>query len=130
VSNHGAVASSSGEIGTGALLVAFLGAPLIWAVHLAVSYFLVALGCSTNWNGAETAVYLATILGASAAAGTGVFAWVRWKRARGSRGGPLLDVDHLREFLAFSGALLAALFVAAIIMAGISPLFLPLCSPS
>ncbi|MDF3052256.1 MAG: hypothetical protein K0S19_361, partial [Geminicoccaceae bacterium] len=34
------------------------------------------------------------------------------------------------EFLALSGALLAVLFTGAILLAGVSPVFLPLCSPS
>jgi hypothetical protein len=130
MSAAGGVQRSEPEIGTGALLIAFLGAPLIWALHLAASYFLVALDCGTNWNGAETVVVLVTILAGLAAAGTGVFAWRHWKRARGSRGGPVFDTDHVREFLAFSGALLAALFTVAIILSGISPFFLPMCSPS
>ena len=120
----------SREIGTGALVVAFLGAPTVWALHLAVSYFLVSIGCGTDWAGAKAAVLLATVIAAAAAMGFGAFAWQRWRWARGGRGGGLLDPERVREFLALSGVVLAALFVAAIIMSGISPLFLPLCTPA
>ena len=114
--------------GTGALLVALLGAPVVWAVHLAVSYFLVALDCNTSWEGAHTAVLIATLLGALAAGGVGVFAWRGWKLARANRRGNLLDTANVREFLALAGAALAALFAGAIVLTGVSPLFLPTCS--
>ncbi len=101
------------------LLLAFLGAPVVWAVHLAVSYFLVALDCGTDWNGARVAVLLVTALCALAAAGSGVYAW---------RGGTSLDPPQVREFLVRSGAILAALFAGVIILSGMAPLFLPMCS--
>ena len=113
--------------GTGALLVALLGAPIIWAAHLAVSYFMVALDCNTGWEGAHTAVLVATLLCAVAAAGTGVFAWRGWRVARSQRRGNLFDSANVREFLALTGAAMAALFAAAIVLTGISPLFLPTC---
>jgi uncharacterized membrane protein YidH (DUF202 family) len=112
----------------GALLAALLGAPVVWAVHLAVSYFLVALDCNTSWEGGETAVLLATLLCALAAGGSGVVAWRWWKRARGNRRGDLLDSANVQEFLALAGAALAALFAGTIVLTGISPLFLPICS--
>jgi hypothetical protein len=115
---------------TKTLLLAFLGAPTAWALHLAVSYFLVSLGCGAQWQGARDAVIVATILCAVTAGAAGVFGWRRWKAARGSAGGAAFETDRVPQFLAISGAVLAALFTGAIILAGMSPLFLPLCSPS
>ena len=115
---------------TRSLLLAFLGAPTLWALHLAISYFLVSLGCGTGWNGAKPAVVAATILCAGAAMATGVFAWKQRKAGHGGDESAELDPGSVPEFLAISGALLAVLFTGAIIMAGISPFFLPLCSPS
>jgi hypothetical protein len=112
------------------LVLAFLGAPTLWALHLALSYFLVSLGCSTGWGGAQAAVVAATVLCALAATAVGVFAWKQRKAARGGDGETQLDPGPVPEFLAVSGAVLAVLFAGAIIMAGISPFFLPLCSPS
>src|SRR5688572_30241408 len=109
------------------LLVAFLGAPIVWALHLAVSYLLVALDCGSQWDGARAAVLVATAVCAVAAAGAGAFGWRQWKRAPGQRGGSMLDPVDVREFLLLSGATLAALFAGAIVFAGIAPLFLPLC---
>jgi hypothetical protein len=123
--------SSAGEIRPAALVLGFLGPPLVWALHLAVSYFLVALDCNTGWNGGTLAILLATAAGAAAALGTGAFAWRGWKRVRGSMvAGELLDPMRIRGFLTLSGALMAVLFAGAIILAGISPLLLPMCSPS
>ena len=107
--------------------MSLLGAPVVWFIHLAASYFFVALECGTSWDGAETAVMLATLLGAVVAAGGGVFGWREWKRAGRSEPGIPLDPPGAREFLMLSGAVLAALFVGAIVITGLSPLFLPVC---
>jgi hypothetical protein len=112
------------------LVLAFLGAPTLWAVHLALSYFLVSLGCATGWGGAKPAVVVATLLCAVAAMAIGLFAWKRRKAARSGDTETELDPGPVPEFLAISGAVLAVLFTGAIIMAGMSPFFLPLCSPS
>jgi hypothetical protein len=39
----------------------------------------------------------------------------------------MLDPIDVREFLLLSGAILAVLFAGAIVLAGMAPLFLPLC---
>lgn len=122
--------ASDNEIGTVALAFGFLGPPVIWALHLAVSYFVVALSCNTGWKGAATAIALVTVAGAAAALGAGAFAWRGWKRVRGRMvPGELLDPMRIRGFLTLSGTLMAVLFAGAIILAGLSPLFLPMCSP-
>lgn len=115
-------------MGTVPLLVALLGAPLVWMVHLAASYFLVALHCGTGWTGARIAIALVTLLGALAAAATGLFAWRRWKRIRPVSGAEPLDPIDTTAFLLLSGAVLAALFTGAIVLTGLSPLFLPMCA--
>ena len=117
------------QIGTVALVAGFLGAPVAWALHLAVSYFLVTLDCTTDWNGGRTGVLLATVAFAAAALGAGALGWRGWKRVRGQMTpGELLDPMRIRGFLSLSGVLLAVLFTGAIVLAGISPLLLPMCS--
>ena len=123
------VPADSAEIGTMALFAGFLGAPIIWAVHLAVSYFLVTLDCSTDWDGARAGVVLATAVCAAAALGAGLLGWRGWKRVRGQvTPGELLDPMRIRGFLTLSGVLMAVLFTGAIVLAGMSPLLLPMCS--
>jgi hypothetical protein len=112
------------------LVLVFLGAPTLWALHLGLSYFLVSLGCGTGWAGAKPAVVVATILCAAGAVAIGLFAWKQRKVGRPGDVEARLDPGPVPEFLAISGAVLAVLFTAAIVMAGISPLFLPLCPPS
>jgi hypothetical protein len=115
------------EFATARLLAVFLGAPVAWAVHLAASYFFVALDCGTAWNGGLVAILVATVFCAVAAAWTGSAAWREWKRLRGRTSPEASDLTQAREFLALSGALLAMLFTGAILLAGLSPLFLPMC---
>jgi hypothetical protein len=121
--------STLAEIGTVPLLVAFLGGPLVWAVHLALSYFLVALDCGTAWDGARNGIVIATIACAALALAAGLFAGRLGKRLRRhNTRGDERDPTQAREFLALSGAIIAPLFVGAILLAGISPLLLPMCS--
>lgn len=113
-----------------ALILAFLGAPLAWALHLGVSYFFVALDCNTGWDGAATAITITTVVAAGAALGIGAFAWRGWKRVQGHMAtGELLDPQRIRGFLTLSGVLMAVLFAGAIILAGMSPFLLPMCAP-
>ena len=110
------------------LLIVFLAAPTIWVIHLRVSYFLVALHCESDWSGGRIGVLLATLICATGALGAGVFAWQEWQRVREPTGsGQLLDPRHMPGFLTLSGALLSILFAAAIVLGGLSPLFLPMC---
>jgi hypothetical protein len=121
--------TDSADVGTATLLAAFLGGPAAWALHLAVSYFLVTLDCNTGWNGARTGVVLATAVCAAGALAAGALGWRGWKRVRGRMTpGELLDPVRIRGFLTLSGVLMAVLFTGAIILAGISPLLLPMCS--
>jgi hypothetical protein len=114
--------------GTTRLVIAFLAAPMIWGIHLMLSYFLVALHCETDWTGGRIGVVLATLVCAAAALGAGAFAWQEWKRVREPAGpDQLLDPRRMHGFLSLSGALLSILFAAAIVLAGMSPLFLPMC---
>lgn len=110
------------------LLITFLAAPTIWVIHLMLSYFLVALHCESDWSGGRIGVVLATLICAAAALGAGAFAWREWKRVREPAGpGQLLDPRRVHGFLTLSGAFLSILFAAAIVLAGMSPLFLPMC---
>lgn len=121
-------AADSSNIGPIALLVGFLGPPVAWALHLAVSYLLVTLDCSTSWNGGRTSIIIATIIFAAAALSAGALGWRGWKRIQGRvEPGELLDPMRMRGFLTLSGVLMAVLFAGAIILAGMSPLLLPMC---
>jgi hypothetical protein len=121
--------SAAASAGTGPLLIALLGAPLAWALHLGLSYFLVALDCATSWNGGRSGVLLATIGCALAAAGAGLYAWRTWKRMRFSRTQrEAMNPAPTHEFFLLGGVVLALLFTAAIMMAGLSPLVLPMCA--
>jgi hypothetical protein len=116
------------EIAASQLLPALFGAPLFWAAHLALSYFLVALDCGTGWDGARSGIVLATTAGVVMTGGVGVYAWhlARRMSAHGSPG-EVLDPPESRAFIALGGALLSVLFAGAILMAGVSALFLPMC---
>jgi hypothetical protein len=116
------------EGSTARLVIVFLGAPIAWLLHLALSYFLVALGCGTGWAGAESGVLIATVLFAAAACWAGWLGWRGSKHALRAPDGLAVDPPGVRGFLAVGGVILAVLFCGAIIITGIAPLFLPMCS--
>jgi hypothetical protein len=113
------------------LLVALLGAPVAWLLHLAACYVLVALECNGGMSDAAfTAVLLAlTLLLAAAAAAAGYVAFrmlppqdrSAWAIAGDELGGR-------EQFLAGTGLVLSAIFVLLIVLEGISPLIAPWCA--
>lgn len=114
------------EVSIPRLLFALLGAPVLWAVHLLVSYFLVTLDCITAWNGAVWSVILATV---AAAAGSLAAGWVALEirhRSRSERERPG-DARHWLEFLALIGIGGSVLFTVVILLTGVAPLMTPLC---
>ena len=117
-----------GEIGRVSVLAAFLGAPLAWVGHLLLSYFLVALGCTTGWKGTGAALVGATVLCLGAAIGAGALAYRNWRRlGAGPPEGSVLDAERIRGFMMLGGMLLAGLFGLTILLAGLGPAFVPLC---
>jgi hypothetical protein len=107
------------------LVISLLGAPVAWLLHLGTSYFLVALGCGTGWQGAGLAVLLITGVCTALAAWAGWLAWIDWRRAR--QAPSELDPPTVRGFVGALGVISAGLFCGAILIAGIAPLFLPMC---
>ena len=121
------------DLGIGPLLIATLGAPVAWALHRAVCYFLVALACTTSWRGTGVTVAIlavTAVLGAFSA-WCGRFSYRRW-RALGGEGGwdRALDRPGGRGgFYWILGVLLSGLFTLVIVLEGLPPLFVPTCAP-
>jgi hypothetical protein len=111
------------------LLFAFLGAPVLWAVHLSLSYFLVTLHCVSAWNGGVWAVSGATLAFAAGSATAGWTAWTTLRRLGRSDPDPdaLPDPLEWTRFLLLAGVAASALFTLVIIVQGVVPLFLSTC---
>jgi len=106
------------------LLFALLGAPILWALHLLVCYFLVTLDCITPWDGAVGAVIVATAAGAAGSVAAGrVALGIR----RGAGSGQAGDARHWLDFLALLGIGGSVLFTAVIVLTGVAPLLTRLC---
>jgi hypothetical protein len=116
------------RVGPVQVFISFLAPPVLWSLHLVVSYFLVALDCTTSWNGGGTAIAIVTALFAAATLGSGVLAWRSWRRMREEMmPGELMDPVRIRGFLVFSGVVMAPPFALMVVLAGMSPLFAPMC---
>jgi Flp pilus assembly protein TadB len=127
----------AGTSGGWTLLWALLGAGVAWALHLLVSYTVLAWACTTE----RTSLARTLLLGVSAAAllaaaASGWTARRRWMVAR-ERDRPEDDAWDARmgertarvSFLMVAGLVLAVLFAIAIAYATITLFFVPLCEP-
>jgi hypothetical protein len=121
------------------LLLALLGAPLAWLVHLSASYVVVALWCANGWRTGTIALLVLTALGVVAALATGVLAWRLWGRGRahlvgdaepgvpGSWDARLGERGARIAFLALLALFMSAMFGYLIVLEGLPSLFAPLC---
>jgi hypothetical protein len=109
------------------LLVAMLGAPVAWALHLLVSYGIVGVGCMTGLRGTVALLALTTVLCATAAVGAGLIAY-RERRARGAAREAAGQLPDARAMLLDIGLVASGVFLLVILVAGLAPLFVPLCA--
>ena len=121
------------------LLLALVGAPLAWVVHLAASYITIALWCANRWAGGAIALLVLTALGVLAAVATGALAWRLWREgqaalardaepgAPGSWDARLGERGARISFLALLALFMAAMFGYLIVLEGLPSLFAPLC---
>ena len=103
-----------------------LAAPVAWALHLLASYAIVGLGCMTGFRGTVALLALTTVVCAAAAVGAGVVAY-RERRARASRA-PDGAWSASGTILIDIGLLASGVFAFVIVVAGLGPLFVPLCA--
>lgn len=108
------------------LLFAVLGAPLLWSLHLGVIYVVLTMDCISGWDGGTWAVLLATAAFAAASAAAG---WVAWSMYRELDGEDAVGGEReWARFLLVLGIGAAVIFTVAIVLEGLSPLFVARCA--
>jgi hypothetical protein len=100
-------------------LVAVLGAPVAWTVHLLASYAVVGLACAAGASQADRPLGLVTVICLAAALASGLVAYRRWRGDAPS--------GHGRRDIMLVGVLGTAVFTAAIVLQSVVPAFVPLC---
>ena len=128
-------ADDAGTPSRTALLVALLGAPVAWTVHLLAAYVLVALDCATRWDGGRVAIAALTLVALLGAGASGLLARRLWVRAR-TADRPTDDAWDARmgdrtsrvAFLMVVGLVMAVLFAIAIAYQAAPVLLVPVCS--
>jgi hypothetical protein len=125
-------APSGSRGGIIALVLALVGAPAIWALHLLFSYLVVSLGCADRLSAPRIWVAALTVVAIVLVA----FNWwsVRERRQSGVENVLAGDVsrdggEHAArgQFLAVTGALLAVVFGIGILFTALPVLFVPTC---
>ncbi|HEX6644402.1 MAG TPA: hypothetical protein VF037_06985 [Gemmatimonadales bacterium] len=118
--------------GVGAAAFAALGGPLAWVVHFMGSYVLVALACTTGWEGLGATLAAATVMLAIVAGATTIVGLRGWRRTRAPQrlDAALNEPRGWRAFLMLSGIVLGALSAFTIVLQGLSALLVPACSQS
>lgn len=124
------------------LLLALLGSPIAWTVHLLAGYVVVTLWCSAGWAGAELVIGSLTLVCAAAAVASGVLAFRLWRQGQrvlltdAEPGIPEPWDSRMGErsaraaFLAMLALFMAGMFVFLILLQGIPPLYSFTCPPT
>lgn len=100
-------------------LVAVLGAPLAWTLHLLTSYAIVGLACAAGASQAGRPLALVTAICLAVALASGLVAYRRW-RADGQ------PAEGQRDIM-LVGVLGTVVFTTAIVLESVVPVFVPLC---
>jgi hypothetical protein len=102
---------------------AMLVPPIAWALHLCVCYFVVTIGCETEWMGAGRAVAGATVVLGAITGWAGIVAWQNRSTAR-----PGDEISANVQFMHGVGLAAAPVFLIAIVLAGVVPAFVSRCA--
>ena len=121
------------------MIVAVVGSPIAWTLHLMGSYILVTVWCSLGWGGLSLAIGVVTVACAALAIWSGAVALglrregqamlerdrepgtaSGWEARMGERGARI-------SFLAVMSIGSALLFTFLILLQGLPPLFTPPC---
>ena len=124
---HGVFAAGErgAELPIPRLLFVFLGGPILWSLHLAVSYFLITLACAIGWGWVGWAVAAVTIV---LAGGSLYAAWTA--RRMWQQLGPKPPEPDERDWVRFvllTGGAGSFLFTVAIVLQGVAPAFVSIC---
>lgn len=112
------------ELSIPRLLFAALGAPVLWAAHLSLCYFLVTLDCITAWDGSTWAVVLATVVLAAGALAAG---WTALRIRRRLVPGDDPEARDWLGFVTYLGMAGSPLFALVIVVTGLAPAFVRTC---
>ena len=121
------------------MLLALLGGPVAWTVHLFVAYAIIALWCAKGWPGPDGVLGVLTVLAFAASSASVVLAYRLWRTGRrellSSEAGAdempnssLVEHSERRVFLAVIALFLSALFTFFILWQGLAPVLAPECT--
>lgn len=115
----------------------FLAGPIIWSIHLSVTYFVVTLACTTrvfDWSwfgfaGAEIVHTLASVIALGAVGFMAYWTSTLFNRAGGTQAyGDSDGAAGRSRFMALGGLLMNGLFFIAILAAAVPGFFLGVCA--
>ena len=122
-------------LGTARLWFGALGGHTAWTAQLLLSYFVVSLACRApsadfrlfGVDGYQLLLVALTVLPTVVALGATLVGYRAWRSARVSPRAEAAGTADWRGFLGLFGALLSGLFVATILVTGLSFIYLEPC---
>ncbi|HEU4830144.1 MAG TPA: hypothetical protein VFT04_13200 [Gemmatimonadales bacterium] len=121
---------STDRRGLGAAAFAAGAGPAAWALHFMGSYALVALACTTGWQGMGAVLIVATVALALLALASAVVGYRGWRRSRAPRrlDMALNEPGSWRGFAMTSGIVLGLGSALSIVLQGAAAVVAPMCS--
>lgn len=123
------VEQETGKVRLRIKVLALLGGAVAWTLHLGACYFVVALACTTGWNGGTLTITILTLLLGGLGTGSGVFALKHWRRVQEAPSWEhaLNEAGGHEGLMFLVGILLSVVFVFLILLNGITPFMVPEC---
>ena len=98
--------------------------PAVWAIQMQLNYWLIRGACA---RGSNRALALATAISVTVVAIEGLFCWIVWQRLKVAWSNDRNHEDSRERFMALLGALVAGMFLLAIIAQGLASVFIAPC---
>ena len=123
---------STDRRGLGAAAFAAGAGTAAWALHFMGSYVLIALACTTDWEGFGVVIVAATAALASLALASAVVGYREWRRTRAPQQLDLAlnEPGGWRGFALTSGIVLGLMSALSIVLQGAASVMAPICSRS
>jgi hypothetical protein len=98
--------------------------PIVWLLNLQANFTLAPWACAFGW---KLTLHLISAIALCISAGSGIIAWIEWRRLNLEWPGEAGGIAGISRSLAMSGVLLSAMFFLVILAQAIPQFILEAC---